>query len=61
MNNSTEKPLITDINLHQLEDKLLSMGEPKYRAKQIWEGIYHSQIADFASISNLSICISVKN
>ena len=60
MNNPTEKPLITDMDLHQLEDKLLSMGEAKYRAKQVWEGIYHSQAANFASISNLSIAFRQK-
>ncbi len=54
MSNSSEIPLITDLSLIQLEEKLLSMGEPKYRAKQIWEGIYHSLITDFKSASNLS-------
>jgi 23S rRNA (adenine2503-C2)-methyltransferase len=54
MSNSSEIPLITDLSLIQLEEKLLSMGEPKFRSKQIWEGIYHSLVSDFRSISNLS-------
>jgi 23S rRNA (adenine2503-C2)-methyltransferase len=51
--NAIEKPLIADFSLQQLEDNLLSMGEAKFRARQIWEGIYHSQVADFDSISSL--------
>jgi 23S rRNA (adenine2503-C2)-methyltransferase len=60
MNSPIEKPLITDFYLQQLEDKLLSMGEAKFRARQVWEGIYHSQLADFDSISNLSIAFRQK-
>jgi 23S rRNA (adenine2503-C2)-methyltransferase len=35
-----EKPLIYDFDLSELTQLLTSWGEPKYRAKQIWEGLY---------------------
>ncbi|GAP14855.1 23S rRNA m(2)A-2503 methyltransferase [Longilinea arvoryzae] len=36
----TERPLIFDLDLDQLKELVLSWGEPAYRAKQIWQGIY---------------------
>ncbi|TLN10474.1 23S rRNA (adenine(2503)-C(2))-methyltransferase RlmN [bacterium] len=35
-----EKPLIYDLDLDQLKELVQSWGEPAYRAKQIWQGIY---------------------
>ena len=34
------KPLIYDLDLDQLSGLVQSWGEPAYRAKQIWQGIY---------------------
>ena len=34
------KPLIYDLDLNQLTGLVQSWGEPAYRAKQIWQGIY---------------------
>jgi 23S rRNA (adenine2503-C2)-methyltransferase len=34
------KPLIYDLDLDQLTGLVQSWGEPAYRAKQIWQGIY---------------------
>src|SRR5512134_2606892 len=34
------KPLIYDLNLSELQDALDSLGEPSYRACQIWQGLY---------------------
>lgn len=53
MSQIIEKPLITDLDYKQLEDAIILLGEPKYRAKQIWEGIYLSQVDDLGSITNL--------
>jgi 23S rRNA (adenine2503-C2)-methyltransferase len=35
-----ERPLIYDLDLHQLQELVKSWGQPIYRAKQIWQGIY---------------------
>ncbi len=49
------KPLITDQTLPQIEQVLNEFGETKFRAKQIWDGIYISQVDSFSSITNLSL------
>jgi 23S rRNA (adenine2503-C2)-methyltransferase len=46
-------PLIYDLNLKQLEDLLKSWGEPSYRAKQIWQGLYQQLWASPEQFSNL--------
>ena len=35
------KPLIYDLDLIALDQMLQSWGEPEYRAKQVWHGLYH--------------------
>lgn len=37
---SQNKPLIFDFSLPQLADILTSWGEPEYRARQLWSGLY---------------------
>jgi len=37
-----ELPLIYDLDLPDLERALQEWGEPAYRARQIWQGIYHN-------------------
>jgi 23S rRNA (adenine2503-C2)-methyltransferase len=37
-----EKPFIFDLDLDALNDMLKSWGEPGYRAKQIWHGLYQN-------------------
>ena len=37
---TTSKPYIFDLDLSELENLLTSWGEPKYRAKQVWQGLY---------------------
>lgn len=34
------KPLIYDLSLELLSEHLRALGEPAYRARQIWEGLY---------------------
>ena len=36
------KPLIYDLELAEINNILLSWGEPGFRAKQVWKGIYHN-------------------
>lgn len=50
-----ELPLITDMDYGQLEERIILLGEPRYRARQIWEGIYHSQVENLGSITNLPV------
>lgn len=36
------KPLIYDLSLSELEDQLTALGQPRFRAKQIWVAIYQN-------------------
>lgn len=44
---------IKELNLKELEDKLLSWGNPKYYAKEIFNWIYQKGAYEFNSMSNL--------
>ncbi len=57
---SNSLPLITDFELSQIEQDLIASGEAGFRAKQIWQGIYHSQVEAFSEISNLPIKLREK-
>ncbi len=35
-------PLIYDLDLTEIQDIITSWDEPSYRARQIWEGLYHN-------------------
>lgn len=35
-----ERPLVYDLDLNQLQELVAAWGQPTYRAKQIWQGIY---------------------
>ena len=48
------KPLINDLNKQELTDQLVAMGEPAYRAKQIWQAMYKQLAAFPDEYSNLS-------
>jgi 23S rRNA (adenine2503-C2)-methyltransferase len=54
-----EKPFLMDFDYSQLESALQSVGEPKFRAQQIWEGIFHSQVLEVDSIT--AIPVSLRN
>jgi 23S rRNA (adenine2503-C2)-methyltransferase len=53
MISTVSKQLIYDLSLTELEDILQSWEEPKYRALQIWQGIYQQLWSDFAEFSTL--------
>ena len=44
---------IKELNLKELEEKLLSWGKPKYHAKQIFAWIYQKGAYEFSSMSDL--------
>lgn len=46
--------LIYDLNFSELEDTIKSWGEPAYRAKQIWQGLYKNLWHSPEDFSNLS-------
>ena len=47
------KPLILDLDFPQLEKDLTQWGEPSYRARQIWQGLYRNLWNSFDEFSNL--------
>ena len=44
---------LLDLTLVQLTELVAAWGQPAYRAKQVWEWMYHRYAADFAAMSNL--------
>ncbi len=42
-----------ELNLADLTEFLTGLGEPAYRAKQIWQWLYRQYTPDFATMSNL--------
>ena len=44
---------IKELNLKELEDKLVSLVSHKYYAKEIFKWIYQKGAYDFSSMSNL--------
>ena len=51
---------IKEYNLDELQDELLSMGEKKYRAEQIFKWIYVDKVKEFDEMTNLSIDLREK-
>jgi 23S rRNA (adenine2503-C2)-methyltransferase len=47
-------PLFYDLSFFELQQSLQALGEPAFRAKQIWQAIYVDLIADPLEISTLS-------
>lgn len=45
------------LNLSEIEDLVLSLGEPKYRARQIRSWIYGSGVASFEEMTDLSLVL----
>lgn len=53
MNANIDKPLIYDLTLIEMENIIGEWGEPAYRAKQIWEGIYKNLWETPSDFTNL--------
>ncbi len=45
--------LITDLSYAQLESWLATLGEPAFRARQVFEWVYRSLVSDFGGMTNL--------
>lgn len=45
---------IRALNLAQLAEELMTLGEPKFRAKQVYEWLWQKAVKDFDSMTNLS-------
>jgi 23S rRNA (adenine2503-C2)-methyltransferase len=56
----THNPLIFDRSFSALESYLEALGEPSYRAVQLWEGLYQSLVTSAAQISNLPLDLREK-
>lgn len=48
-----KKNNLYDLDFAQLTKFLVELGQPTYRAKQIWQWLYQKYAADFAEMSNL--------
>jgi 23S rRNA (adenine2503-C2)-methyltransferase len=46
-------PNLKNLTIQQLEDFVLSMGERKFRAKQIFKWIYQKRLRDFNDMTNM--------
>ena len=44
---------IVGLNLEELEELVLKLGEPRYRARQLLDWVYKKGIDDFGQMSNL--------
>lgn len=54
MTSPDPRPLFYDLSLFELQQTLRTLGEPAFRAKQIWHAIYVDLVADPMEISTLS-------
>ncbi len=46
-------PDIRDFTLEELENDFLDLGEPRYRAEQVFEWLYRKGVSDFGRMKNL--------
>lgn len=44
---------LLELSFAELTDFVVGLGQPKYRARQIWDWIYKRHAGDFATMSNL--------
>jgi 23S rRNA (adenine2503-C2)-methyltransferase len=49
-----------DLNLEELTQFVLNLGESAFRAKQIWQWLYQHYVTDFAAMTNLSKALREK-
>ena len=51
---------LKDLSLDELRDYFLEIGEPKYRAAQVFKWVYQHGVHDFDEMSNLSKALRAK-
>ena len=56
----TEQVLLTDLAYDELHSRVTQLGEPAFRARQIFEWIYRSLAPDFTAMTNLSLALRQK-
>ena len=49
-----EKTDIKSLNLQEMQEFMLAIGEKKFRAKQIYEWLHEKQVTSFSEMTNLS-------
>jgi 23S rRNA (adenine2503-C2)-methyltransferase len=52
-----QKTALFDLTLAQAEEVLTSLGQPRYRADQLWGWLYRSLATDFAQMTNLPLAL----
>jgi len=52
-----EKKLLLDLSPQELQKELESLGEPPYRAHQVWEWVWKHLATDFAKMTNLPMAL----
>lgn len=60
MINNIEKIDILSLDFNELEDKIIAMGEKKFRAKQIFEWLHIKRATDFGQMTNISSSLRTK-
>lgn len=55
-----EKADILSLTLNELEEKIVALGEKKFRALQIYEWLHVKRVTDFSEMSNLSAQFRIK-
>jgi 23S rRNA (adenine2503-C2)-methyltransferase len=48
------KPNLLDLNFHQLEGLLVGLGEPAFRARQVWQWLWQKAVTTPLDMTNLS-------
>ncbi len=51
------KPLFLDYDFKEVEGVLADWGEPVYRARQLWQGVYKNLVDDPRNIPNLPVSL----
>lgn len=54
------KRSLLELTQEELTDYVKSLGQPAYRARQIWDWIYKRYAADFASMTNLPAALRTR-
>jgi len=55
-----EAPLIYDLTPDELEKTLIGLGEPRFRARQIWHGLYRRLSDDPSSLTDLPAALRAR-
>ncbi|MCA9999209.1 MAG: 23S rRNA (adenine(2503)-C(2))-methyltransferase RlmN, partial [Anaerolineales bacterium] len=50
---SLEKISLYDLSYEKVIDYIVELGEPKFRAQQVWNWLYNKYVTEFAEMRNL--------